>query len=140
MFARMEQYKKREGLCNVPRSHKEDGANLGTWVPRQRIEKRKGELSADKSRRLESIGMVCGPLLSQWEDMFALLEAYKIREGHCNVPRSYKEDGASLGSWVTRQRQAKKKEMLSADHKRRLEEFGILWEPLEAEWEETFAV
>jgi hypothetical protein len=71
MFARMEQYKKREGHCNVPRSHKEDGANLGTWVPRQRIEKRKGELSADKSRRLESIGMV-------WEPLFVAVGRYYV--------------------------------------------------------------
>ena len=33
-----------------------------------------------------------------WEEIFALLEQFKKREGHCNVPWSQKEDGAS-GAW-----------------------------------------
>ncbi len=36
-----------------------------------------------------------------WEDMFSLLETYKIREGHCNVPLIHEEDEANLGTWVS---------------------------------------
>jgi hypothetical protein len=48
--------------------------------------KRKGKLSEDKDRRLENIGMKWNAIETQWEKMFALLETYKTREGHCNVP------------------------------------------------------
>jgi hypothetical protein len=51
------------------------------------------------------------------------------REGHCNVPNSHKEDGASLGTWVVYQRHAKKKGGLNADKARRLESIGTGWEP-----------
>jgi hypothetical protein len=84
-------------------------------------------LSADKDRHLENIGMKWNAIETQWEDMFTLLETYKIREGHCNVPRSHEEDELNLGALVSRQRQAKKKGMLSADKERRLEDLGFVW-------------
>jgi hypothetical protein len=72
-------------------------------------------LTVEKSCRLEVLGMLWEPLLSQREEMFAILETYVKREGHCDVPTSFKEDGASLGSWATRQRHAKKTGVLRAD-------------------------
>jgi hypothetical protein len=127
MFALLETYKKREGQCDVPISHKEDGVSLGFWVSNQRASKRKGGLSVDKVRQLESIGLGWEPLASQWEDMFALLQTYVKREGHCNVPVSHKEDGASLGAWVQRQRRSKKKGGISVDKVRQLERIGFVW-------------
>jgi hypothetical protein len=62
-----------------------------------------------------------------WEDGFSLLKTYMKREGHCNVHSNYKEDGVILGSWVMRQRHAKKKGRLSTDKERRLEGLGIIW-------------
>jgi hypothetical protein len=90
-------------------------------------------------------GMLCrlvskAAKMDLWEDMFTAMETYKKREGHCNVPSSYKEDGAILGSWVMRQRQAKEKGILSIDKERRLEVLGIVWNPIEAHWEERLAL
>jgi hypothetical protein len=140
MFALLETYGKREGHCNVPKSHKEDGASLGTWASTQRQAQRKGGLDADKTRRLERIGFVWDPIAVQWEDMFVLLETYARREGHCNVPHTHKEDGTRLGQWVGTQRRAKKNEVLRADQARRLESIGFVWDPLVAQWEDMFAV
>ena len=128
MFALLETYKRREGHCNVPRGHEADEVNLGAWVTNQRTAKRKGVLSADKDRRLESLGIVWSVLKAQWEEMFSLLEKYKAREGHCNVPYRHEEDEANLGYWVGTQRQAKKKGKLSADKERRLEDLGFVLE------------
>merc|ERR1711915_499101 len=40
--------------------------------------------------------------MSLWDRNYALLIRYKFREGHCNVPHSYKEDGINLGMWVSK--------------------------------------
>ena len=46
--------------------------------------------------------------------MHGLLLAYKERERHCDVPTKHEEQGAKLGSWLKRQRQAYKHGTLEA--------------------------
>ena len=48
-------FKKREGHCHVPVSHKENGFSLGQWVFRQRQNKC---LSAERRQRLDELGFV----------------------------------------------------------------------------------
>ena len=55
-FDALATYKEREGHCLVPRNHVEGRVRLGRWVDRQRQNKKKGKLSADRIRRLNSIG------------------------------------------------------------------------------------
>ena len=57
-FNLLVQYKEREGDCNVPQSHKEDGENLGKWLTTRRMDKKKGKLDAEKQILLEEIGVV----------------------------------------------------------------------------------
>jgi hypothetical protein len=123
----LEQFKNREGHCNVPRSHKEDGSKLGNWLNKQRHQKNKGRLNADIQKRLEEIGVVWSQFEEQWEHMLGLLEKFKNREGHCNVPRSHKEDDSNLGTWLHNQRAAKRKGGLLSDRERRLEALGVVW-------------
>jgi hypothetical protein len=59
--------------------------------------------------------------------MHALLKQFMRREGHCNVPKSHKEDEANLGAWVTHQRQLKKTGKLEADRQMRLEKLSPAW-------------
>jgi hypothetical protein len=132
----LEQFKKRKGHCDVPQSHIEDGANLGRWLGEQRHQKKKGGLPADRQQRLEDIGVVWDPLEARREHMLGLLEQFKKRKGHCDVPRSHIEHGANLGTWLNTQRRQKKKGGLPADIQQRLEEIGVvLWDPLEAQRE-----
>merc|ERR1712238_345350 len=51
-------YKDREGHCNVPQIHAEEGKNLGQWLNTQRTAKRKGKLTTDQLKRLDEIGVV----------------------------------------------------------------------------------
>merc|ERR1712238_24712 len=108
-------YKDREGQCNVPKLHKEDGEQLGKWLVTQRTANKKGKLNADQIKRLDEIGFVWDVFKQQWENCYTLLMKYKDREGDCKVPRSHKEDGENLGWWLDTQRQANKKGKLSAD-------------------------
>ena len=54
-FDLLKQFKQREGHCNVPQSHEEDGANLGKWVSRQRHLNKTGKLDVDRQTRLGEV-------------------------------------------------------------------------------------
>jgi hypothetical protein len=62
-----------------------------------------------------------------WEETFSSLNQFKEREAHCNVPRSHKEDGATLGTWVTHQRQLKNREKLDPYRQNILKDIGFEW-------------
>merc|ERR1712232_1294788 len=87
-------YRNREGHCNVPTNHKEEGKNLGRWLCDQRRLKKKGNLNSGRQEVLERLGV-------QWEVqrgksfdvMCDVLTKYRNREGHCNVPHPHKEEG-----------------------------------------------
>ena len=140
-FALLEQFKEREGHCNVPKSHKEDGIKLGIWLNNQRS--RRMKLEESLQRRLEQLGVSWDPLADEWERNFALLEQFKEREGHCNVSRSYKENGINIGIWLVNFRSVKEGKRggnLSAEQIERLENLGVVWDQLEDRWERNFAL
>jgi ribosomal protein L7Ae-like RNA K-turn-binding protein len=140
MHALLQQFKTREGHCNVLQSHTEDKANLGAWVNRQRHLKTKEKLDPDKKKQLEEIGFEWGLPTATWDEMHALLKQFKNREGHCNVPQSHTEDEANLGTWANTQRQLKRKEQLDPNRTQRLEDIGFEWGMLSATWNETHAL
>jgi hypothetical protein len=124
-YALLQQFKKREGHCNVPMSHTEDGANLGRWVDAQRQRNRKETLDPERQKRLEEIGFEWGLANATWDEMYALLKQFEKREGHCTrVPISHTEDRIGLGSWLSHQREFKKEGTLDPDRQTRLEEIG----------------
>ena len=139
-FALLEQYKKREGHVNVPQRHEEDGLKLGTWVTKQRGNYKKGKIDESRHRRLENLGMSWDQLADQRERNFGLLEQYKEREGHGNVPMQHEEDGVNLGYWVNTQRQLYKTGKLDESYQHRLEKLGVSWDPLVEQWEQNFSL
>ncbi|OEU06615.1 HA-domain-containing protein, partial [Fragilariopsis cylindrus CCMP1102] len=130
-------YRDKEGHCNVPRDHKEDGKNLGEWLNRQRQNKKKGTLDAIKEKQLEELGIEWNLLKYEWDEKLILLIEYKDREGHCNVPYNHKEGGKNLGIWLGTQRRTKKKGTLDKVKEKQLEELGIEWDALKYEWDEN---
>ena len=54
-FSRLSHYVKHHGDARVPRSYTVDDYRLGTWVNHQRAFQRKGNLDADRERRLEEL-------------------------------------------------------------------------------------
>nr|WP_223243605.1 helicase associated domain-containing protein [Streptomyces sp. CBMA123] len=55
----------------------------------------------------------------------AALAAFVEREGHARVPRSHKEDGTSLGTWLNNQKARRDK--LSPEQLGQLEALGVAW-------------
>jgi len=120
-------YKERESHCNVPRSHKEDGKNLGVWLNSQRTRKKKGELDISLIERLEDIGVIWDVFKERWANNYRLLVKFQQREGHANVPQRQKEEGVNVGKWLNDQRQQKKKRKLDVSREKLLDKIGVVW-------------
>jgi superfamily II DNA or RNA helicase len=137
MFGALIAYEKAHGDGKVPKRWKENSA-LGHWCQRQRIVYAKGDLSSDRVQRLEQLGFVWEPLAVAWEEMVAALTAYKNAHGDCNVPVKWIHN-PELGKWCGHQRTNYKKDALSQDRVKRLEQLGFVWDLLATAWEEMFA-
>jgi len=124
-FSALVEYKETHRNCRVVRSHKmPSGFKLGEWCARQRYEKKK--LTAERLQLLIDLGFIWDPVTESWEASFSALAEYKQLNGDCRVPQSYKTaDGLRLGAWVDKQRQ--RKEKISAERIKRLEELDFVW-------------
>lgn len=136
MFTALVAYKEAHGDCNVPRRW-EGNPQLATWINTLRQQERSGTLGANRRDRLDEIGFVWNPLDAAWEEMFASLVAYKQKYGDCKVPTGWREN-PDLGTWVSIQRNAHGRDMISDDRRKRLDEVGFCWDPHTAAWEEMF--
>ena len=76
---------------------------------------------------MEALGVVWDLQDATWDTQFAALQAFKVREGHGNVPQGYPEN-PSLGKWLSHQRQSKRAGKLSPERITRLEALGVVWE------------
>jgi Helicase associated domain len=73
----------------------------------------------------------------RWDRGFAALRKFRAREGHCCPSRRHVEGGFALGPWVSVQRY--RKDLLSAERKRRLDAIGFVWDWRDDLWEQNFA-
>lgn len=132
-------YGKHGSLNLTPKYVSPSGIRLGAWVENQRAYYLKGELSDDKIRRLEAIGMLWeGRNDRQWLKAYEAAARYFQQYGDLNVPYQYvSPEGIRLGYWVVRQRAAYKgrfsiekktnRKPLSYERKRLLDAIGMNW-------------
>jgi Helicase associated domain len=101
---------------------------LGQWVAVQRY----GEdiLAPERKARLNELGFMWSRRDWLWEKEFAALKAFKAHTGHCYVPALHVEGDLKLGYWVSTQR--RKKNIMSKEHKQRLNKIGFVWRPKKA--------
>lgn len=69
-----------------------------------------------------------------WEERFRRLNEWKLVHGHCAVPIAQGE----LGTWVSKQRQLRKRGKLSQEKIDALNSLGFTWSTAEADWEDKF--
>ena len=139
--ARLVRYVEETGDARVPNDLDLSGFKLGSWVSRQRGLRRKGQLSEERARRLESLaGWVWNPDDADWDDGYAHLLRFVQHERDSRVPWTYRDDnGYRLGDWVHTQRQARNRGELSESRARRLEELpGWMWALREANWDHGY--
>ena len=136
-------YEKYGSLNLAPKYVSPSGIRLGAWVENQRAYYLKGELSDDKIRRLEAIGMLWeGRNDRQWLKAYEAAARYFQQYGDLNIPYQYvSPEGIRLGYWVVRQRAAYKgrfsiekktnRKPLSYERKRLLDAIGMNWHKVE---------
>ena len=72
-----------------------------------------------------------------WNRMLAELQAYRKKNGHCNVPANCR-DNPPLGRWVAVQRHKRKRDRLAAPQIKALDSAGFVWGPGDAAWDREF--
>ncbi len=71
------------------------------------------------------------------EEMFRALEAFRKKNGHCQVQANWKEN-PQLGRWVAMQRYRRKIGELLPSHIARLDKLGFVWSPTDIGWDQMF--
>jgi superfamily II DNA or RNA helicase len=145
-YCLLERFITREGHTQLPRSHVEEGRELGRWVANQRAYYLSGAswLTAEQARRLEALpGWFWSWKANAWETGFSRLRAYVEREGHARVPNQHlDDDGFPLGRWVSSQRTrySRRASSMTAERMARLEALpDWSWSSYADSWEEGFS-
>ncbi|EJK47359.1 hypothetical protein THAOC_33924 [Thalassiosira oceanica] len=119
-YLKLKAYRAEHGDCKVPKRH----GQLGRWVKKQRDTRKNDKLSKERIRKLDDLGFNWSPR-DTWDERLDELKKYKADRGHCDVPQSQ----GPLGEWVLTQRKARKKDELSDERIRKLDDVGFNWSP-----------
>lgn len=105
----------------------DNGYTLGNWVVNQRRKYRKGLLTKERIKKLESIGMIWS-VIKTFEESFNLVVEFYNEHKNINLPiEYYTEDGYNLGGFIYSQKQLKKKGLLSPERIKMFDDLGIDW-------------
>jgi len=130
MYQELVEYHQAYGDCNVPRYYSEN-RQLAIWVYGQRQRNNRGNLDAEKIEKLDELGFSWNPDQDFWDKMYDALVEYKEKYGHCNVPQKYSSN-PQLATWVSSQRRSMKKDRLSPERIKKLNQLGFDWTPKKA--------
>jgi superfamily II DNA or RNA helicase len=115
-------YKEITGHMNVSQLDSEF-KKLGRWLNDQRVRKSRNQLSTERIKRLEQIGIVWNVPEVRWEQRLIELKVFYEQYGHFNVPKSFKEY-PKLKNWVSTLRKNKP----SQEKFKKLKEIGYDWD------------
>lgn len=113
-------------------------AQLKNWVIEQRTQHNRGSISAQRKKLLDEINFVWNAPEAIWVERIKELQAFKDQFGHTNV-RTRDPDRLQLAHWVFTARRAYRAGKLASDRVTQLERLGMIWDPIEASWQESFA-
>ncbi|MEO5377988.1 MAG: helicase associated domain-containing protein [Magnetococcus sp. DMHC-6] len=136
LFSRLLQFKREHGhakILDVDPSNEQ----LSSWARQNRRAQAKGQLSEERYQRLTEVGFVWDLAAAHWEEMFTLLQQFKLRHGHALIGDPFPEN-PELGVWAANNRKEKSKESFDPDRVTRLDSVGFVWDLKEAAWEEMF--
>ena len=120
-------FRERHGHTNVPK--KDADKDLAGWIYRQRFPPpERAELTAERIRRLEDLGLIWNPRSETpaWQDHLEELRHFRQEHGHATVHVDYPLN-PKLGWWVTSTRQQRKKGKLTAAQIQLLDALGFVW-------------
>ena len=148
MYRHAQLYYEEHGNLEVPvRYTTPEGYALGGWIATQRKVRagtRYGNLSENRIRKLDAIGMVWEPHTErQWVKNFEAAKAYYQEHGSLDIPVGYTtETGIALGGWIENQRQIKRRGQRSAtltpERIEQLNAIGMIWDKFSLNWEQQY--
>lgn len=139
-FESLKIFKAQHGHCKVGIEEAGD-EELAGWVRLQRVRHSIEELPAERKALLDEIGFSWSNDAAdrQWREMYDRLKQYHAEHGDADVPAKWKED-PKLATWVSNQRQRRKKGAISEEEVQLLNELGITWKSREVgTWEDRLA-
>ncbi|MGM9937880.1 MAG: Helicase associated domain protein [Candidatus Ornithomonoglobus sp.] len=122
------QYYKEHGDLNMLKKYTtEDGFRLGAWVYAQREAYRSNELSAEKIKALNAIGMVWEKKTT-WEINFEKAKIFYETHG-CSQPKTMSENSEEkrVAVWLGNQRKCFREGRMKPEQQARLLEIGVDW-------------
>lgn len=132
-------YFEENGNLRILQGQKIDDIDIGTWLNNQVCNYNKGKLSEDRKNLLDDIGMVWDYYDNRWQEMYNLAKEYYKEHG-----KLYPINDRDLSSWLQQQRwsyyEKYRRNKLSEDRIRKLEEIGMIWNPFEHSFMEMYEV
>ena len=122
-------YFEEQGNLLVPAKYKaKDDFALGHWILTKRKDRSNGRMTEEEIRQLDALGMAWNAVSAKWERGYAEAAAYYEQYADLEVPTKYiTESGLKLGVWISYQKDAYQKGLLSTEQIRRLEQIGMNW-------------
>ena len=122
-------YFEEHGNLLVPAKYKaKDDFALGHWIMTKRKDCSNGRMTEEEIRQLDALGMAWNAVSAKWERGYAEAAAYYEQYADLEVPTKYiTESGLKLGAWISYQKDAYQKGLLSTERIHRLEQIGMNW-------------
>lgn len=100
-WAKLKAYVAREGNARVPYGHREGATPLGQWVAEQRRAYGAGQMSGQRARRLEKLGMVWSVADERFQENLEAARAYYEMHWTLCAPRSATALDKPVGQWLS---------------------------------------
>ena len=128
VFRLVSEYVSSKGDINsMPVGYSMEGTDLYAWLGTQRSRYKQGKLSAERVRKLESLGMSWSLSEVFWNSGFEHAMKYKNGHGNLKMPIGYVcEDGFKLKSWINNQTVRYRKGALSDGQVEKLRVLGVV--------------
>lgn len=142
-YSEVKKYYLNNGDLNLPKNYlSKSGKNLRLWLDRQIKNKNNGKLSAERTEKLNELGVLWDND-SNWEIGFRHAKEYYDSFGNLLVKIKYiSPNGYKLGAWLNNQRlnlnHNNEHKRLSRDKIDRLNSIGMVWNITDAKWHQNF--
>ncbi|MFE0203920.1 Helicase associated domain protein [Streptomyces sp. NPDC058985] len=138
-WAKLKTYVERVGNARVPYGHCEGATPLGQWVAEQRRAYAAGQMTGQRARRLEQLGMVWSLADERFQENLEAAKAYYDQHWTLCAPRSATMVDRPVGQWLSNLRRPGALDG-HPDWKTALEAVDEDWNPpWPADWQRHYA-
>ncbi|MGW1216686.1 Helicase associated domain protein [Streptomyces sp. NPDC002499] len=138
-WAKLKTYVERVGNARVPYGHREGATPLGQWIAEQRRAYTAGQMTGQRARRLEQLGMVWSLADERFQENLEAAKAYYEQHWTLCAPRSASMLDRPLGMWLANLRRPGALDG-RPEWERALREVDEHWNPVwSADWQRHYA-